>query len=170
MLTLLSRWGAMLLVILMTGCASTVAVRTAQLSQLPLYADAKQTLPPPPTGTMRLVIYRPQALVGMLGSAIVVVDGHRMGDPANPVVDNRLQPGAVFVVDVPAKPTRVWWLQSGRVDEDKAIELAPSSASRHYLRWTLAATHGHLSVVPEAQALPDLDGLRFSGYVRLGQP
>jgi hypothetical protein len=155
-------------VALLSSCSTTTVVRAVQLDRLPFHGEAKAQLPPLAADTMRLHIYRPQALVGMWGSAIVIVDGQRMGDPSNPVVDNLLLPGTVFVVDTPARPTRVWWQQSGRGEEvDKAIELAPQASPRAYLRWELAPTYGYLRQVPEAEAAPALDALRFSGYVKL---
>ena len=152
----------------LSGCTNVPLIRATQLERLEPYSQAKATLPPLGESAIRLYIYRPQTVVGMMGNPIVVVDGQRMGNPSNPTIENLLLPGTVFVVDTPAKPTRVWWEQGGQGDESsKAIALTPEAARTWYLRWDLAPTHGYLQPVPEPQALAQLDSLRLSGYVNL---
>jgi hypothetical protein len=151
-----------------SGCSSTTLIRAAQQSRMTPFAEAKAQLPPQPADAMRLYVYRPQALAGMWGNAIVIVGGTRMGNPANPTADNRLLPGAVFVVDTPARSTRVWWEQAGRGEETElAFELDPAKSRVWFLRWDLKATYGYLRPVDEAQARAQIEPLGFSGYVNL---
>jgi hypothetical protein len=132
------------------------------------FTEAKAKLAPLAPDSIRLFVYRPQALLGMAGSAIVVVDGNRMGNPERPTIENLLLPGAVFVVDTPSKRTRVWWEQAGQGDESgRAIEINPDSSRTWYLRWDLKPTYGYLQVVQEKQALPEIESLRMSGHVTL---
>lgn len=153
---------------LLTGCSSTDVVRAVQHGSMAPYADIK--LPSQAPGTARIFIYRPQAIVGSRGSAIVIVDGKWMGNPANPIQENHLLPGSVFAVDSAAKLARVWWYQPGRGEEkDQVIEVSADRASRWYLRWDLKPTHGYLQPVDESTALKEIQGLRFSAYVNLAE-
>lgn len=150
------------------GCAEGPAARVVQIGRLEPFAEVKVKLPPLAPDSMRLYVYRPQAFLGWAGSAIVVVDGHQMGDPTRRMNENLLMPGAVFVLDTPAKPTRVWWEQGGQGDESgKAIEVSPSDSRTWYLRWGLKPTHGFLQIVQEEQAIAEIEPLRMSGYVTL---
>jgi hypothetical protein len=154
-----------------TGCGNPTLVRLEQQAELPGYLDATSTIPAQAENTMRLYIYRPQSMVGMWGSAIVIVNGAWLGDRNNPVIENKLIPGAVFVVDVPAAPARVWSYQSGRGEDlDSALELSPAQSRTWFLRWTLKPTYGYLRAVDEREALAELESLRFSGYVTLDSP
>jgi hypothetical protein len=156
------------LFLVLGGCSNVPLIRAVQLDRLEPFSEAKAKLPPLAPDSIRLYIYRPQGLAGMAGNAIVVVDGNRMGNPARPTVENLLLPGAVFVVDTPARRTRVWWEQTGQGDESgKAIELTPESSRAWYLRWNLKPTYGYLELVQEQQALPEIEPLRMSGYVDL---
>jgi hypothetical protein len=150
------------------GCSSTTAARAVQESQMPRYAQARSELPALRDDAVRLYIYRPQAIVGMWGAPVVLVNGTRMGNPSNPVAENLLLPGAVFVVDTPARATRATWIQSSRGEEtDKAIDLDPQSARTVYLRWDLKPTYGYLQPIEPKQALAEIESLVFTGYVNL---
>ena len=152
----------------LSACSTTSVVRGVQQSRMTPYAEARADLRPQPADSMRLYVYRPQSVVGMWGNAIVIVDGMRMGNPADPTVENLLLPGAVFVVDTPAKPTRIWWVQSGRGEESElAFELDPSRARIWFLRWDLKPTYGYLRTVDESLARGEIEPLGFSGYVNL---
>ncbi len=152
----------------LSGCSNVPLVRANQLDKLEPYSRAKASLPPMAQGAMRLYIYRPHAFVGLFGNAIVTVDGHRMGNPSNPTLENLLLPGTVFVVDTPAKPILVSWEQGSQGnDPGKAISLPPEPGRTSYLRWDLAPTRGYLQPVPESEALPQIEPLRMSGYVSL---
>jgi hypothetical protein len=90
-------------VFLLFGCATSNnnEGRTAQRPRLG---------PPPQTSnSLRLVIYRPQTLVGMWGRPVVSVNGKMM---VTALSESLLDPGSVFVVDAPADHTQVAWLQS----------------------------------------------------------
>lgn len=152
----------------LAGCSTTTVVRGVQQSRMTPFAEAKADLRPQPPDAIRLYIYRPQALVGMWGNAIVLVDGKPMGNPANPTVENLLLPGAVFVVDNPARITRVGWVQPGRGEETELVlDLDPTKSRVWYLRWDLKPTYGYLRRVDEAQALAEIASLGLSGYVSL---
>lgn len=158
----------LLIPLALIACSTTTVVRGVQQSRMTPYAEARADLRPQPADSMRLYIYRPQSIVGMWGNAIVIVDGMRMGNPANPTVENLLLPGAVFVVDTPAKPTRVWWDQSGRGEETQLVfELDPAASRVWFLRWDLKPTFGYLRTVDELQARGEIEPLGFSGYVNL---
>ena len=151
-----------------TGCVDPTLIRLEQQAELPGYRDARSSIPAQTENTIRLYIYRPQSIVGMWGSAIVIVNGTWLGDRKNPVIDNKLIPGAVFVVDIPAAPARVWSYQSGRgEDVETALQLSPAESRTWFLRWTLKPTYGYLRTVEEREALAELESLRFSGYVTL---
>jgi hypothetical protein len=135
---------------------------------MPRYAQARSELPALRDDAVRLYIYRPQAIVGMWGAPVVLVNGSRMGNPSNPVAENLLLPGAVFVVDTPARATRATWIQSSRGEEtDKAIDLDPQSARTVYLRWDLKPTYGYLQPIEPKQALAEIESLGFTGYVNM---
>lgn len=154
-----------------TGCGSPTLVRLEQQAELPGYREARPTIPAQAEDTMRLYIYRPQSMVGMWGSAIVIVNGTWLGDRENPLIDNKLIPGAVFVVDVPAAPARVWSYQSGRGEDlETALQLSPAQSPTWFLRWTLKPTYGYLRTVDEREAAAELESLRFSGYMKLENP
>jgi hypothetical protein len=136
-------------------------------SDLPWFGNAQDTIPALPPGYTRAHVYRPQAFVGMLGNPVVIVDGVWTGDAKSPV-DNRLLPGAVFVVDSAADPMRAWWYQDGRGEEtDRTLSLPSTTARTWYLRWGLKPTYGFLELVAEPQALAEIRSLKFSGYVKL---
>jgi hypothetical protein len=145
----------------LAGCATTTEVRPVR--------DAREALfpfPQQPAEDIRLVIYRPQVLVGMWGKPVILVNGQRMGNPGSPVSDNHLQPGTVFVVDAPASLTRVGWSQPGRDEAtDQAISYTGLAGATRYLRWTLKPTYGYLQEVDEAGALEEIASLHFSAYV-----
>lgn len=157
---------------LLASCvSSTTIVRAVQHESLRPYSQARADLPPPTAGSLRLYIYRPQAIVGAWGGAIVIVNGRWFGDPANYITNNMLIPGAVFVVDVPDGTAHVTWAQPGRPQgTDKPLELSSASSPVAYLRWTLKPTYGLLEQVPAEQATREIDPLRFSGHVALGAP
>lgn len=143
-------------------------VRVGQQLALESYEKAKGTIPPQPPESVRLIIYRPQGIVGMFGKAIVIVNGKWMGNPADPIRQNMLLPASVFVVDVPTDVVRVWWVQAGRGEEvDKALELSSAKARTWYLRWSMKPEYGYLDPVDEERAKAELTSLRFSGYVNL---
>lgn len=151
---------------LLGACSSTSVVRAVQHERMAPFASIE--LPPLAEGSLRLFVYRPQALVGQWGAAIVIVNDQWMGNRADPVRENHLLPGAVFVVDVPAGPLRIGWYapDRGRV-ADERIELAGIAGTQHHLRWTLLPTRGELQSVDAAQARRDIEALRFSAYVNL---
>lgn len=149
--------------IVLAGCATTAAPQPGAAGREALFP-----FPPQPPQSLRLIIYRPQVLVGMWGKPVIIVNGQRMGNPGSPVTDNPLLPGTVFVVDAPAARSRVWWWQSGQGEAlDKAIAYAGLAGARRYLRWTLAPTYGHLVEVDEARAVEEIAPLRFSAYIDL---
>jgi hypothetical protein len=155
---------------LLTSCGSTTTiVRAVQLESLQHYSQVRTSLPDAPVGALRLYIYRPQAVLGMWGGAIVIVNGRWFGDPANYITDNMLIPGAVFVVDVPAGTARVTWAQPGRPEgTDKPLELSSTKSPVMYLRWMLKPTYGLLEEAPADQGASEIVSLRFSGHVTLG--
>jgi hypothetical protein len=107
------------LAILSSGCAytpmmATMGARASQHDALKPYAIAKNEIPSLPLGYTRIFVYRPQAFLGMSGTAVVIIDGKWMGDANHSFDNNLLLPGAVFVVDTPADVARVWWYQGGR--------------------------------------------------------
>jgi len=156
------------LLLLLGGCSNVPVIRAVQLGRLELFKEAKTKLPQLAPDAIRLYVYRPQAVVGLMGNAIVVVDGRRMGNPESPTLENLLLPGAVFVVDTPARRTLVGWQQAGQGDESsKAIELTPELSRIWYLRWDLKPTSGYLQRVEEQQALSEIEPLRLSAYVSL---
>jgi hypothetical protein len=78
---------------------------------------------------MRIFVYRPQAFIGMSGTAVVIIDGKWMGDVKHSFDNNLLLPGAVFIVDTPSDVARVWWYQGGKGEEtDKALSLRSTDA------------------------------------------
>jgi hypothetical protein len=151
---------------LITGCA--YATRASQHTALEPYSQAKAKIPPQPADSLRLIIFRPQMMTGLFASHIVIIDGKWMGDQKDPFNDNLLLPSAVFVVDVPARLTRIWAFAPGVGEErERAIELRPTDSHARYLRWTMRPTHGYLQEVGEQQALLELETLRLSGYRNL---
>lgn len=129
---------------------------------------ARLAPPPQPADSIRLFIYRPQTLVGMMGRPVVFVNGRQMGIPGSAVNENLLQPGVVFVVDAPAALTRVSWLQSGKASPGKVeIVYRGLPGTRRHLRWTLEPTYGYLQEVDEAVAAKEIDALRYNGYLNL---
>ncbi len=167
---------ALLAVAASAGCAyapmvSTMAVRSSQLNALKPYPAAITEIPPLPAGCTRIFIYRPQAFVGMAGTAVIIVDGKWLGDAEHPFDNNLLLPGAVFVVDSPAEIARVWWFQGGKGEEsDKALSLPSAEARTWYLRWGMKPTYGYLEITAEEKAVREIESLRFSGYVKLERP
>lgn len=161
---------------LSSGCTSvfvgsTIASRASQLNDLKPYATAKNEIPSSPPGYTRIFVYRPQAFIGMSGSAVVIIDGKWMGDAKHSFDNNLLLPGAVFVVDTPADVARVWWYQGGKGEEtDKALSLRSTEGRTWYLRWGMKPTHGYLEITSEEKAVVEIESLRFSGYVRLERP
>lgn len=144
--------------LLLAGCASTADGRPAQRARL--------EPPPQPAESIRLFIYRPQMLVGMLGKPVILVNGQRMGIQGSPVNDNFLEPGSVFVVDAPASVTRVGWIQSRQTQPSAdVITYTDMPGARRYLRWTLKPTHGYLQEVAEAVAVEEIGPLRYNGYI-----
>lgn len=134
------------------------------------HPDKRPRLEPPaqPPESIRLIIYRPQTLVGMAGRPVVLVNGRRMGIQGSPVNENFLQPGSVFVVDAPAALTRVAWIQSGQSRPgEEVITYRALPGEKRYLRWTLQPTYGYLQEVGEAVAGQEVGPLRYSGYIDL---
>ena len=128
-------------------------------------------IPPKPTKSIRLFVYRPQRFVGWFGTAIIIVNGEWMGNADDPFHENMMLPGTVFVVDVPTDVVRVWWYKKGKGEEvARALELSSAKAKRWYLRWSMDLVDSYLVPIEEHQAIPDLNSLRFSGYVNLGAP
>ena len=148
---------------LLNGCSTTAEVQPAGSKRAALFPFPQQA-----AESIRLVIYRPQVLVGMSGKPVIFVNGQRMGNPGSPVTENHLQPGTVFVVDAPASLVRVSWSQSAqREPSDKAISYTGLSGAKRYLRWTLMPTYGYLQEIDEAKAIEEIGSLRFSAYVNL---
>jgi hypothetical protein len=159
--------------VVLSSCAyaptwTAAAVRESQHAKIEPYTVAKNEIPALPNGYTRLYIYRPQSFVGMLGQAIVIVNGKWMGDPENSFNNNLLLPGSVFIVDSPTDVTRVWWYQHGKGEEaDKTISLSSKEARSWYLRWGLKFSSGYLETVPEQKGSVEIEPLRFSGYTRM---
>jgi hypothetical protein len=146
---------------------TAAGTRMSETAALESFSAAQEKLPPRAEGDTRIFIFRPQAVVGMLGAPVVIVDGTWMGDPQDPA-NNRMLPGSVFVVDTPAAVTRVWWYQAGRGEEkDMALELPSAESRAWYLRWSMKPTSGYLQRVAEADALREIAPLKFGGYVRV---
>jgi hypothetical protein len=149
--------------LLLAGCSTTAEVRPAERARL--------EPPQQPAESIRLVVYRPQTLVGMAGRPVVVVNDRRMGIEGSPVNENFLQPGSVFVVDAPAALTQVRWLQSKQArPSDDVITYKDLPGATRYLRWTLKPTYGYLQEVGESVALEEIGPLRYSGYLNLSSP
>ena len=141
--------------LLLLGCAANNKEgRTAQRPRLGPPAQASNSL--------RLVIYRPQALVGMWGRPFVIVNGQMM---VTSLRDSLLDPGSVFVVDAPENHTQVTWLQSRQTvpSTDPLVFQGLPGATR-YLRWTLKPTYGYLELVPEDIAREEIIPLHYMGY------
>lgn len=115
--------------------------------------------------SLRLIIYRPQTLVGMAGRPQVVINGQTMLTVLN---ESLLEPGSVFVVDAPAGQTRLSWVQSGKTESntDPLVFNGLNGAIR-YLRWTLKPTYGYLELVDEGKARDEIGPLRYMGYRNL---
>jgi hypothetical protein len=147
----------------LTGCSTTAEVQTTRNGREALFPFPQQ-----PAESIRLIIYRPQVLVGMWGKPVIIVNGERMGNPGSPATENHLQPGSVFVVDAPASLTRVWWSQPSQGEAgDKAISYVGLTGAKRYLRWTMKPTYGYLQEVDETSAAAEIAPLRFSAYVNL---
>jgi hypothetical protein len=149
--------------ILLTGCSTTGEVQPAVAQRKALFPFPQQA-----AESIRLIIYRPQVLVGMSGKPVIFVNGQRMGNPGSPVTENHLQPGTVFVVDAPASLVSVSWSQSAQREPiDKPISYTGLSGAKRYLRWTRMPTYGYLQEIDEAKAIEEIGPLRFSAYVNL---
>jgi len=145
---------------LFAGCSTAPEVQSPRPARLDLPSQAVDAI--------RLVIYRPQTLVGMWGKPIVLVNDRPMGVQGSPVNENFLQPGSVFVVDAPASLTRVRWLQSRQAQPgDDVITFQGLPGATRYLRWTLKPTSGFLHQVDERTAVEEIVALRYTGYVSL---
>jgi hypothetical protein len=161
---------------LSSGCTpayigATIGSRASQLNDLKPYAAAKNEIPSSPPGYTRIFVYRPQAFIGMSGTAVVIVDGRWMGDSKHSFDNNLLLPGAVFIVDTPSDVARVWWYQWGKGEEtDRALSLRSTDGRTWYLRWGMKPTYGYLEITAEEKAVSEIESLRFSGYVRLEGP
>ena len=155
---------------LSSGCG-VMGARAYQLNELKPYATAKNDIPSSPPGYTRIFVYRPQVFLGMIGTAVVIIDGKWMGDAKRPFDKNLLLPGTVFVVDTPADVARVWWYQGGKGEEtDKMLSLRSTEGRTWYLRWGMMPTYGYLEITTEQKAVREIESLQFSGYVRLELP
>lgn len=126
-------------VLLIAGCATG-----SNTDDLPAQR-ARIEPPPQPPNSLRLIIYRPQTLVGMSGRPVVVVNGRNM---LTVLKESMLEPGSVFVVDAPAERTQVGWIQSrqNKLNTDPIV-FAGLSGETRYLRWTLSRQfhkYGHV--------------------------
>lgn len=149
-----------------TGCSTTVEAPPVRNG-----AEGLFPFPQQPADSVRLVIYRPQVLVGMWAKPVIVVNGQRIPKPRSPAMEDYLPPGAVIVVDAPAALTRVEWSQPGRgAPTDEAITYTGLANATRYLRWTLKPTYGYLQEADEASAIEEVRRLRFGGYVNLVLP
>jgi hypothetical protein len=150
--------------LLVAGCSTAAMVRPDQGSQSVLFP-----FPPQAADSIRLIIYRPQVLMGMWGKPAIIVNGRRMGIAGSTVSENFLQPGTAFVVDAPASLARVQWIQSGKTEpSEEAITYTGLAGAKRYLRWTLKPTYGHLAEVDEASALEEIRTIRpQAAYVNL---
>ncbi len=148
-------------IVLLSGCATTDR-NDGRLTQRPRIEAPQQA-----AGSLRLVIYRPQTIVGMLGRPIVVINGHQM---LNAVRESMLDPGSVFIVDAPADHANVDWIQHRRneLSADSIVFKDLRGATR-YLRWTLKPTYGYLEQVEEDAARQELGPLRYTGYRNLAK-
>jgi hypothetical protein len=153
-------WLATCVAFVLAGCATTAGHAPSQRARL--------APPQQPADSIRLFIYRPQTLVGMMGKPAVLVNGRQMGIAGSPVNENLLQPGSVFVVDAPATLARVTWRQSGKAEPDgDEIVYQGLPGTQRYLRWTLKPTLGYLQEVDEAVAAKEIAPLYYNGYVNL---
>ena len=118
--------------------------------------------PPQPPDSLRLVIYRPQTLVGLWGRPVVVVNGRSM---ITTLKESMLNPGSVFVVDAPAALTQVQWIQSKQAElNPDPIVFTGLAGETRYLRWTLEPTFGYLQHVGEDLARIEMGPLFYTGY------
>ncbi|MEW5787553.1 MAG: hypothetical protein AB1899_06845 [Pseudomonadota bacterium] len=145
--------------LLLSGCSTSVPVRP------------RIELPAQPGSSIRLVIYRPQTLVGMWGKPTILVNGQPMGIRGSPTNANFLAPGSVFVVDAPASLARVGWIQTGKTEPDaQEIVFRDLPGATRHLRWTLKPTYGYLQEVEAGSARDEIGPLRFTGYMDLVNP
>lgn len=115
--------------------------------------------------SIRLVIYRPQTIVGMSGRPVIVINGLHM---LTTLRESMLDPGSVFVVDAPAQHTQVAWIQSKQAGlNSDPIVYADLRGETRYLRWFLKPTYGYLQQVDERVAFEELAPLRYMGYRKL---
>lgn len=118
--------------------------------------------------SIRLIICRPQTLVGLLGRPVDIVNGQQMGIKGSPVNENFLEPDAVFVVDAPGTLTCVPWLQSSKAKSSgEAITYQGLQGVMRYLRWALKPTYGYLQEANERIAAEEIPRLRYTGYLDL---
>jgi hypothetical protein len=141
---------------LLLGCSTTTTSGT-ESSQAPRFA-----LPQQPKESIRLIIYRPQTLVGMAGRPVVLVNEKRM---VTALKHSMLDPGSVFIVDAPAVFTRVTWVQSKMSEPNQEpLVLTESKGLVRYLRWTLKPTYGYLEEVSLEVGIQETRPLRYMGY------
>ena len=151
---------ALVLLVLTTSGCSPKMKQLRERDQLEQYSQAAHQIPPLAAGFTRLFIYRPHVFVGLGGNAIVIINGHWIGDRDDPIKDNKLIPGTVFVVDVPSDQVKVWWYQNGKEDFDKAFTVSSTTSQTHYLRWSLKPTYGYLDQVDQVKALEEISQLQ----------
>ena len=118
-----------------------------------------------PPNSIRLIIYRPQTILGMSGRPVIVINGLSM---LTVLRESMLDPGSAFVVDAPAEHTQVGWIQSKQTElNSDLIVFAGLRGETRYLRWFLNPTYGYLQQVDESVALEELGQLRYMGYRNL---
>lgn len=141
---------------LLMGCAA-INNDEVRMAQRPRFE-----LPPQASDSIRLIIYRPQVLVGMWGRPVVLINGRKM---LGVLSESLLDPGSVFVVDAPAGSTQVTWLQARQtVPSAEPIVFKEQKGATRFLRWTLKPTYGYLELVTEEVARGEIGPLRYMGY------
>lgn len=146
----------------LAGCAHTRTHTAASAKRL------RVEPPPQPANSLRLIIYRPQQLVGVWGQPVIVVNGRKM---LTALSDSMLDPGSVFVVDAPAEHTLVEWIQSRKSKPStQSLVINGLQQSTRYLRWTLKPTFGYLEPVTAAVARVEIGPLHYMGYRNVVAP
>jgi len=160
-MTLKRIFGSMFACVLfvLAGCTTTTDMES-RTAQRPRIEPPQQV-----HNSLRLIIYRPQVLVGMLGRPVVVINDQKMLNFLN---ESMLEPGSVFVVDVPSEQTKLGWIQSGKTESNvDPIVLQGLGGAQRYFRWTLRPTSGYLQQVDESVAREEIGPLYYKGYRNL---
>jgi hypothetical protein len=142
--------------LVLAGCVAP-ADKENRNSQRPRIEPPQQV-----QNSLRLIIYRPQSIVGMMGRPVIVINGQKMLTVLN---DSMLEPGSVFVIDAPSEQTKLTWVQSGKTESTvEPLLLKGLRGAQRYFRWTLRPTYGYLEQVDESVAREEIGPLIYMGY------